>query len=333
MHTTARPVVLFTDGSYYSEDFATRVFPALNAAAELRRTDALSPEDLIRELAPADVAVVRRAELSAEVFRNLPRLRGVVKWGVGVENIDIPAATEAGVIVANSPGNSIAVAEAAMLLILAVSKNFAVMVQAAKEGASLAFDVRGHEIYEKTLGIVGFGRIGQHLAGMAQGFRMTVLAYDPYVPPERFLARGVRQSDLPTLLRESDYVSLNCVLTPETHHLIGAGELALMKPTAYLVNTARGAVVDEQALYQALKAGKIAGAGLDVFEEEPLKPTNPLLTLPNVIATPHALPRTWESTGRTTRMIQEAVLAILDGRLPEHTLNPNVKPKGAKHDP
>jgi phosphoglycerate dehydrogenase-like enzyme len=252
----------------------------------------------------------------------------MIKWGVGVEKIDIPAATEAGVIVANSPGNSFAVAEATMLLILAVAKNLLIMTQAAKEGIRPAFDVRGHELYQKTLGIIGFGRIGRHLAHIAQGFDMSVLSYDPYVPPDRLAAVGAKQVDLPTLLRESDYVSVNCVLTPETHHLIGEEELALMKPTAYLVNTARGPIVEEAALYRALVEGRIAGAGLDVFEDEPLKPTNPLLGLPNVVATPHALSRAWESTARTTQMIQDAVLAILEGRLPDTILNPNVKSKG-----
>lgn len=324
-----RPIVIFTEGSYYPDDFTTRVFLNLGAAAELRRTEAVTPDELICELAQADVAVVRRGQFTAEVFQSLPRLRGVVKWGVGVEQIDIPAATEAGVIVANSPGNSFAVAESSMLLLLAVAKNLLIMTGAAKEGVRPAFDVRGHELYQKTLGIIGFGRIGRHLAHIAQGFDMSVLSYDPYVPPDRFAAVGAKQVDLPTLLRESDYVSINCVLTPETHHLIGEDELALMKPTAYLVNTARGPIVDETALYRALVEDRIAGAGLDVFEDEPLKPTNPLLALPNVVATPHALPRAWESTARTTRMIQDAVLAILDGRLPDTILNPNVKPKGA----
>ena len=285
-----RPIVIFTEGSYYPDDFATRVFLNLGAAAELRRTEAVTPDELICELAQADVAVVRRGQFTAEVFQSLPRLRGVVKWGVGVEQIDIPAATEAGVIVANSPGNSFAVAESSMLLILAVAKNLLIMTGAAKEGVRPAFDVRGHELYQKTLGIIGFGRIGRHLAHIAQGFDMSVLSYDPYVPPDRFAAVGAKQVDLTTLLRESDYVSINCVLTPETHHLIGEDELALMKPTAYLVNTARGPIVDETALYRALVEDRIAGAGLDVFEDEPLKPTNPLLALPNVVATPHALP-------------------------------------------
>jgi D-3-phosphoglycerate dehydrogenase len=328
MISSTRPIVVFTQSSYYPDNLSS-VFPTLGATAELRRTEAVTPDELIRDLPPADVAVVRRGRITAEVFRNLPRLRGMVKWGVGVENIDIPAATEAGIIVANSPGNSFAVAEATMLLILAVAKNLLIMTQTAKAGTPLAFDVRGHEVYQKTLGIIGFGRIGRHLAHIAQGFDMAVLGYDPYVPPDRFAALGVKQVDLPGLLQESDHVSINCVLTTETHHLIGEEELALMKPTAYLVNTARGPIVDEKALYRALVEDRIAGAGLDVFEDEPLKPTNPLLALPNVVATPHALSRAWESTARTTRMIQEAVLTILDGRLPDTTLNPNVKIKGA----
>ena len=203
------------------------------------------------------------------------------------------------------------------------------MAQAAKDGTRPAFDVRGHELYEKTLGIVGFGRIGRHLAHIAQGFDMNVLAYDPYVPGNKFHEVGVKQVDLPTLMQESDYISINCALTPETHHMIGEKEIRLMKSSAYLVNTARGPVLEEAALYHALVEGRIAGAGLDVFEVEPLDPSNPLLALPNVVATPHSLPRAWESTGRTTRMIQDAVLAILEGRLPETALNPDVKIKGA----
>jgi D-3-phosphoglycerate dehydrogenase len=327
MHSDHKPTVIFTEGSYYPEDFSS-IFPALDDRFDLRRTEANTPDELIAALADADVVVARRGKFSAKVFQSLPRLRGIVKWGAGVETIDIPAATEAGVIVTNSPGNSFAVAEAAMCLILAVAKNLLVMAQAAKEGARPAFDVRGHELYEKTLGILGFGRIGRHLAHIARGFKMNVIAFDPYVPASKFQELGVRQVDLPTLMQESDYISIHCALTPETHHLIGEKEISLMKPSAYLVNTARGPVLDETALYRALAERKIAGAGLDVFEIEPLEPSNPLLALPNVVATPHSLPRAWESTGRTTRMIQDAVLAILEGLLPETVLNPDVKLKG-----
>lgn len=330
MQSDHKPVVIFTEGSYYPDDFATTIFPVLGSRCDLRRTEAVSPEELIAALAEADVVVARRGQFKARVFQELPRLRGLVKWGAGVETIDIPAATGQGIIVTNSPGNSFAVAEAALCLILAVAKNLLTMAQAAKEGARPAFDVRGRELYEKKLGIVGFGRIGRHLAHIAQGFVMDVLAYDPFVPAGRFQELGVKQVDLPTLMSEADYISINCALTPETHHLIGEKEISLMKPTAYLVNTARGPVLEEAALYRALVEGRIAGAGLDVFEVEPLEPGNPLLALPNVVATPHSLPRTWESTGRTTRMIQDAVLAILEGRFPDTILNPAVKIKGVQ---
>jgi len=324
-----RPVVLFTEVSYYAPDFAETLFPRINEVAEIRATDAESEDKLIGALVGVDAVVVRKGHFTRRVFQSAPQLLGVVKWGVGVETIDIPAATEAGVVVANAPGNSIAVAEATMLLLLAVPKNFLAMTDAARSGQRPAFDVRGHEVYAKTLGIIGLGRIGRHLAKIAQGFEMKVVAYDPYVDPAQAEAIHVSMVDLATLLKESDFVSINCVLTPETHHLIGEEELALMKETAYLVNTARGAIIDEAALYRALKEGRIAGAGLDVFEEEPLKADNPLLSLPNVIATPHALSRAWESTGRTTQMIQDGILAILEGRLPKTTLSPEVRPRFA----
>lgn len=316
--------VLFTDASYYRPDFGQTIFPRIAAAANLTTTDAEDKDDLIAALKGVDAAVIRRGKFTRHVFQNALQLRGLVKWGVGVENIDIPAATEAGIIVANSPGNSIAVAEASLLLILAVTKNMRVMMEAAQAGARPAFDVRGHEVNGKTLGIIGLGRIGRNLARMARGLNMTLLAYDPYVAPEQAHQYGATPVDLPSLLKQADIVSLNCVLTPETRHLIGEKELAMMKPGSYLVNTARGQVVDEAALYRALKEGHLAGAGLDVFEEEPVQPDNPLVALPNVVATPHALARTWESTDRTTAMIQDAILAILDRRLPEYTLNPSV---------
>jgi D-3-phosphoglycerate dehydrogenase len=325
-----QPVVVFTEGSYYPEDFSVSIFPILGERFELRRTEALTPDELIEALAEADVVVARRGQFIARVFQALPRLKGIVKWGAGVETIDIPAATKSGIIVANSPGNSFAVAEAAMCLMLAVAKYLLVMVQAAKDGERPAFDVRGNELYEKTLGIIGFGRIGRHLAHIAQGFAMNVIAFDPYVPAGIFPDVGARQVDLPTLMQESDYISIHCALTPETRHLIGEKEISLMKSSAYLVNTARGPVLEETALYRALVEGRIAGAGLDVFEFEPLDPNNPLLALPNVVATPHSLPRAWESTGRTTRMIQNAVLAIIDGHLPDTVLNPNLKIQGAQ---
>jgi phosphoglycerate dehydrogenase-like enzyme len=189
--------------------------------------------------------------------------------------------------------------------------------------------MHGMELYGKTLGIVGFGRIGRWSAELARAFRMKVLAYDPYVQASdpsassgQALAEMVTLEDL---LRRSDFVSLHPILTPETFHLINAERLALMKPTAFLINTSRGGVIDEPALIAALQQGTIAGAGLDVFEKEPPDTDNPLLAMPNVIGTPHGLSHAEESFARCAAMTQESVLALLDGRLPEYTVNKQVK--------
>lgn len=324
--------VMCTNASYYAGKSITELYPRVAEVAELRLTDAETEEELTPALDGVDAAIIRRGNFTRQVFAATPRLRGAVKWGVGVENIDIPGATAAGVIIGNSPGNSIAVGEASFLLLLAVSKNFLVMTDSIRRGEwQPAFDVRGHEIYGKTLGIIGLGRIGRHLARLAQGAGMTVIAYDPYVDTEKAGALGVKMLDLPELLTTADAVSITAVLTEETHHLIGERELALMKPTAWLINTARGPIVNELALIKALRAGTIAGAGLDVFEQEPVVPDNPLLSMPNVICTPHALSRAWESSRRTISMIQDAILAILEGRLPETCLNPQVKPRFSQH--
>ncbi|MCZ7570732.1 MAG: hydroxyacid dehydrogenase [Ardenticatenaceae bacterium] len=324
--------VFCTGASYYGSQSLVDLYPRVAEAAELRLIAAESEEELIAALTEADAVVVRSGHFTRPVFAALPRLRGVAKWGVGVESIDVPGATAEGVIIANSPGNSIAVAEASFLLLLAVSKNLLVLVDSIRRGDwQPRFSTRGHEIYGKILGIIGLGRIGRHLARLAQGAGMTVVAYDPYVDREKAAGLGVEMLSLPELLQTADAVSIHAVLTPETYHLIGEEELALMKPTAWLINTARGPIVDQAALINALRVGTIAGAGLDVFEHEPVAADNPLLSMPNVICTPHALPRTWESTKRTTTMLQDAILAILEGRLPETCLNPTVQPRHQQH--
>ncbi len=321
-------VVLFTDGEYYAEGFAAGHLPRLGNVAELRFCRAETPDALIPELPGVVVLVNRRLPLTRPVFASASSLRGVVKWGVGVNHIDLDAATEHGILVANSPGNYIAVAEAALALILALSKRLLEWREAARSGRQTDSRFRGHEVYGKTLGIIGLGRIGRHLAGIARGCGMQVTAYDPYVSAERAVECGVTLMSLDAMLAGADFLSINAVLTPETHHLIGERELRLMKPTAYMINTARGSLVDERALARALREGVIAGAGLDVFEEEPLPSDHPVLHMENVIATPHALARTWESMDRTIQMIEDAVIALLEGRMPETALN-RVPVKGA----
>lgn len=318
-----RPTVVITDADYYAPGFVEDKMPRLLEWGEVRMAETKNEAELIRALSEADVTVIRRVRMTRQVFAACPRLLGVVKFGAGVERIDIPAATEHRVIVANSPAVTIAVAEAALALMLALTKPLFTMVEAARSGQVPDSSVRGTELYGKTLGIVGFGRIGSHLARIGQGLGMTVLVHDPYVSG----APGCRLVELPTLLRESDLVSLHAPDTPETHHLINDERLALMKSTAILINTARGGVVDEDALYRALREGRLRGAGLDVVEHEPITPDHPLLTLPNVVVTPHALARTWESMDKVVAMIQDAVDAILRGDMPEYTLNPSVDRK------
>jgi len=322
--------IVFTDADYYGGmEFIQRHWPRLLEIANVQLTDETSEQGLIEVLSDTDVVVVRRVYLTRPIFEACPRLKAVIKMGMGVERIDITAATDNGVIVANTPGLVIAVAEATILLMMAAAKNLLQVVEWAKTGAVPDASHRGFELYGKILGIIGYGRIGRHVASMAKGMGMRVLAYDPYVDPDRMRRDSIEPASLQQLLRESDFVSVNCPLTPETRHLIGAEELALMKPTAILVNTGRGGIVDDKALYEALTRGRIHAAGLDVFEEEPLRPDNPLLSLPNVVPTPHALGRTHEAMDRIAAMIEKAILDILAGELPEHTLNPAVKPKFA----
>jgi phosphoglycerate dehydrogenase-like enzyme len=181
--------------------------------------------------------------------------------------------------------------------------------------------MRGMELHGKTIGVVGLGRIGRLVAGLARAFGMRVLAHDPYVTSSDL----AELTTLEQVLREADFVSLHPVLTPETFHLINAERLALMKPSAYLINTSRGGVIDEPALIEALRNKQIAGAGLDVFETEPPAVDNPLLKMANVIGTPHGLGHAEESLQRCAGMTEENVLALIDGRLPPYLVNPKVQ--------
>jgi D-3-phosphoglycerate dehydrogenase / 2-oxoglutarate reductase len=317
----ARPIVVFNCARNYEPGSLERDMPRLVAQCEVRLTEARDGADLARELADADVLVARRDYVGSATLDLATHLRGIVTPGVGVEKVDVAAATERGIVVANSPGNSVTVAESALLLMLALAKQLPMWIDAARAGSEPTSEMRGMELYGKTLGLVALGRIGRLTAGFGRAFGMRVLAYDPYVETSD-LAELVSLEDL---LRQSDFVSLHPVLTPETFHLIDAPRLALMKPTAYLINTSRGGVIDEPALIEALRQGRPAGAGLDVFETEPPAVDNPLLSMPNVIGTPHGLSHADESLRRCAAMTEENVLAIVDGRLPPYLINRQVR--------
>ena len=280
-----------------------------------------SSEELLAPLATADGWIVRSAtQVTAELLAAAPRLRAVGRAGSGVDNVDVAAATARGVVVMNVPGgNTLAVAELAFALVAALARHVPQACASVREGRWEKAAFAGTELAGKTLGVVGFGRIGRALAARARAFEMDVLACDPQPAPGAE-DTGVPLVGLQDLLRRSDYVSLHVPLTRETRGLLGAPQLSLMKPTACLVNCARGGVVDEAALAAALSAGALAGAALDVFEQEPPE-GNPLVRLPNVICTPHLGASTAEAQEKVGVSIAEQVADALLGRGARHAVN------------
>lgn len=289
--------------------------PILDAGLRARGELVLLPdgageERLIAELADADLLLTCYQRVSARALAAAPRLRAVVKYGVGIDAIDVAAAIAAGIPVVNIPDYAEeTVAEGAFALMIALARKLVPLDrQMRAEGwAWPAARWLGGDIAGKTVGIVGLGRIGQSFARMAgQGFRARVIAFDPALGAAAMEALGVEKTDdLHELLARSDFVSLHCTLNDTTRRIIGAAELAAMKPTAFLVNTSRGALVDEAALVAALTEGRIAGAGLDVFSAEPLSrhghPMSPLFALPNVLMLPHLTFYTAEAMERLER--------------------------------
>ncbi len=255
-----------------------------------------------------------------------PRLRIVANFGVGYNNIDVEAATARGILVTNTPGVlTDATADLTMALVLAVGRRVVesdIHTRAGNFNFWSPYYFLGHEISGKTLGIIGMGRIGQAVAHRAAGFNMPVLYNSRHrVTPELEEKLNARSTDLKSLLQESDFVSLHVPLTAETRHMIGPWELSLMKPGAFLINTSRGPVLDEQALLAALQQGVIAGAGLDVYENEPAI-TPGLVELSNVVLLPHVGSATVETRRRMGAMAVDNLLAGLEGRIPPNCINP-----------
>jgi D-3-phosphoglycerate dehydrogenase len=259
----------------------------------------LGPADLASEIARHDALIVRSAtKVTADVLRHPGRLRVIGRAGTGVDNIDLDAATAAGVVVINTPGgNAVAAAEHTFSLLLALARSVPQANRDLREGRWERKKYVGVEVAGKTLGIVGLGRIGREVARRALGFRMDVLGYDPFVSSQAAADCGVRAVDLDTLVAESDFVTLHMPGSPDTRHLVDAALLARFRPGARLINCARGGLVDEAALYAALESGQIAGAALDVFEQEPPGDRR-LVEHPHVVATPHLGASTHEAQER-----------------------------------
>ncbi|MBI4277248.1 MAG: hydroxyacid dehydrogenase [Armatimonadetes bacterium] len=295
----------------------------LRAAAEVVELPEPSPPEVVRAaVADADAVVVRLYPVTAALIEAAPKLRVIGRHGVGVDTVDVATATRRGVAVVYTPGaNSQAVAEHALTLMLAVAKQIVMLDRDVREGRFGSRRVTALDLDRKVLGLVGVGQVGRRVAGMCRGaFEMRVLAYDPYVATPLPGVTMVRT--LHDLLAEADIVSVHAPLTPETRGLIAAAELARMKPTAILINTARGPIVDEVALAEALRAGRIAGAGLDVFAQEPVPAGHPLLGIPNAVLTPHSASRSEGGLRGMARMVAEGVVAVLRGEQPPAVANP-----------
>ncbi|MBE1444203.1 phosphoglycerate dehydrogenase [Paenibacillus sp. OAS669] len=283
------------------------------------------PEDITEEafidaIQDVDAAIVAFNQITEKVLARAPRLKLVCKHGVGVDNIDLEAAKKHQVWVTNVPSaNKHAVADFAFALMLSLARQIPLANELTKKGEWPR--IFGSDVYNKTVGIIGLGSIGKEVARRAGGFDMNVLAYDPY-PDHAFAEQhGVSFVKLDELLSRSDFVTLHIALTEETKHFIGADQLKRMKESAYLINAARGGIVHEEALYEALTAGTIAGAALDVFELEPLK-EHPLFALPNFIALPHIAGYTSgavNALGMTC--VRNIVNVLVNGQRPDHVMN------------
>jgi D-3-phosphoglycerate dehydrogenase len=310
-------------------DFSGELAEIAAVDADFRATKSRDEHELIDNLRDADVVLVNMAPITRRVIENLHRCRAVVRYGVGVDNVDLEAASEHGIVVAHVVDFCTEeVSNHALLLLLACAKRLVPMHNSVREGQwPRGFLLGLPPIFGQTLGIVGLGNIGRALARKAQALGLHVIAYDPYVDTKVAEEGGVRLRSLKELLQESDYVSVNAPLTADTHHLIGAEELALMKPTAVLINTARGALVDEEALVEALGSGWIAAAGLDVFEEEPLPADSALRGLDNAVLTPHSAGFSEASVRRVRVEVGKAAADVLAGRWPKQVANPGVRPR------
>jgi len=274
------------------------------------------------------LATLLSDKMDAEVFDAAPKLKIVCQLAVGFDNIVVPEATKRGIYVTNTPEVlTDTTADFAWALLMAVARRVAEADKYVRTGQWKVgwhpYMMTGRDVFGATIGIVGAGRIGYAMAKRAKGFDMKVLFYD-VIPRPEIEKLGAKKADLDTLLKESDFVTIHVPLMKETHHLMNEQRFRMMKKTAYLVNNARGPVVDEKALFKALKEGWIAGAGLDVFEQEPTPLDNPLLKLGNVVVAPHISSASLETRSRMAEMVAENMVAFFQGKQPPNLVNPDV---------
>lgn len=282
-----------------------------------------APERLIPLLRDADAIVTQYSSIDRSVIESLAHCKMIIKYGIGVNNIDVDAATERGIYVCNVPDYGVEeVSDHAVTMLLSLGKKLPVLAAALRSGDwGYSSVVPLYRLCECTVGLVGFGRIPQTVAKKLSGFGMKMMAYDPWGSEERAKELNVTLTDMDTIYAEADFISLHCPLTKETTHMINAEALRKMKSTAFLINTARGPIIEEAALIAALRNGVIAGAGLDVFENEPVAADNPLLGMENVIATPHSAWYSETAIAALQRKVADEVVNVLGGNHPFHNVN------------
>ena len=275
----------------------------------------ITPEQIKEKIDKFNIVIVRsRTKITKEIIEKARNCKIIARVGVGLDNIDLDAAKEKNIRVINAvEGAMTAVAEQVLGLMLSLARNIARADREIRNGNWLKKELMGTELKGKYLGIVGLGNIGKRLGRLAKGLNMNIIGYDVIPIDEEFAKEvGLMKTDLDTLLQSSDYVSLHVPLLDSTYHMIDAKKLAIMKPTAKIINTSRGGVIDEKALYDAIKNGNLGGAALDVFEKEPAT-DSPLATLPNVILTPHIGAQTKEAQSLAANVIAEKIIQILRG--------------------
>jgi D-3-phosphoglycerate dehydrogenase / 2-oxoglutarate reductase len=322
--------VVITDSDFSDSDLEEDMLSKIGASLEKFQT--YDENEVIKFAQDADVILCDYAPVNRKVLSSLRKLRAVIEYGVGYDNIDVKAATEHGVLVCNIPDfMDTEVAEHTLALILALTRKITKADAFVKGGSWTKYGSLSWQklmpishLDGKVAGVIGFGRIGRQVAERLSAFKLKILAFDPYVNKEVADKMGVRLTDINTLMKESDIVSVNALLSKETFHLISEKEIRLMKPTAVIVNTARGKIIDQKYLADALRERRIAGAGLDVEEGEPPDPDAPLLKLDNVILTPHIAGVSEKAMHNLRVYSTEEAIRILREEKPKHPVNPEV---------
>ncbi|MFH1013282.1 MAG: hydroxyacid dehydrogenase [Thermoplasmatota archaeon] len=311
-----------------TDKLADEAVQLLKKAGHEVTVNEMEHDTLLKEIASYDALLIRsRTKATEDIVKAGAKgsLKVIGRAGIGVDNVDTKTAASLGIKVVNAPtGATISVAELAIGHMLSLSRSLPVADASMKKGEWAKKQMKGTELHEKTLGLIGCGNIGRQTAKFAQAFNMSVIGFDPFISKETLNKDHIKKIEkLEDLIKQSDFISMHIPHMEKTHHIINKDMISLMKPSAFLINCARGGTVDENALFQAVKDKKIAGAALDVYESEPPKDA-PLLHLPNVVLTPHIGANTKEGQMRAGIICAEQVIKVLEGKIPDHWVNKTI---------